>query len=153
MRRANTIALGGAIVLTCALPWFEERPIYFLSVYMCAQILLGLTMTSIFAMAAECVDYHERQFGIRDEGLLSSGVSFSLKVGTALGSAVTAYGLAFGDYHPGLITEHAVRVIRGLYYVPAIAVGALQLLFIQFYPGAPRPLKAASATYRPVSTG
>jgi sugar (glycoside-pentoside-hexuronide) transporter len=143
MRRANTMALGAAILLTCTLPWFEDSPPIFLSVSMCAPICLGLTMTSIFAMAAECVDHHERQFGIRDEGLLSSGVSFSLKVGTALGSAVTAYGLAFGDYHPEAITEHTVHVIRGLYYVPAIAVGVLQLLCIQFYPGTPGP--AASA--------
>lgn len=137
MRRADTIALTAAIGLTCLLPWLEEQPVWFLAVYFVAQIFLGLTMTSIFAMAAECVDHHERQFGVRDEGLLSSGVSFALKVGTALGSALTAYGLAYGGYHPEAITAHAVHVIRGLYYIPAIAVGALQLLCIQFYPGSP----------------
>jgi GPH family glycoside/pentoside/hexuronide:cation symporter len=136
-RRANTMALATAIVLTGTLPWLESQPPAFIAVYLCAQTFLGLTMTSIFAMAAESVDHHERQFGIRDEGLLSSGVSFSLKVGTALGSAVTAYGLAYGNYHPGEITVHTVHVIRGLYYIPAIAVGALQLVCIQFYPGAP----------------
>jgi GPH family glycoside/pentoside/hexuronide:cation symporter len=145
MRRANTMALAAAILLTCALPWLEDRPAAFIAIYLCAQTFLGLTMTSIFAMAAECVDHHERQFGIRDEGLLSSGVSFSLKVGTALGSAVTAYGLAYGGYHPEAVTANAVHVMRGLYYIPAIAVGALQLLCIQFYPGGtPQPLAAGS---------
>jgi sugar (glycoside-pentoside-hexuronide) transporter len=134
-RRANTMALVAAILLTGALPWLESEPRAFIAVYLCAQTFLGLTMTSIFAMAAESVDHHEQQFGIRDEGLLSSGISFALKVGTALGSAVTAYGLAYGHYHAGGMTAHTVHVIRGLYYSPAIAVGALQLICIQFYPG------------------
>jgi GPH family glycoside/pentoside/hexuronide:cation symporter len=144
-RRANTMALAAAILLTCTLPWFEDRPPVFLAVYLCAQTFLGLTMTSIFAMAAECVEHHERQFGIRDEGLLSSGVSFSLKVGTALGSAVTAYGLAYAGYQPAAISAHAVHIIRELYYVPAVTVGALQLLCIQFYPASPRPAGAAGS--------
>jgi len=69
--------------------------------------------------------------------LVSFKEPLALKVGTALGSAVTAYGLAYGGYQPEAVSAHAVHVIRGLYYVPAIAVGALQLLCIQFYPGSP----------------
>jgi GPH family glycoside/pentoside/hexuronide:cation symporter len=139
MRRAVTLALAASIAMTTFLPLLEQRPQAFLALYLAAQTCLGLTMTAIFAMAAETVDYHEHMFGIRDEGLLSAGISFALKVGTALGSAVIAYGLAYAHYAPTQVTTGVAHMIRGLYYVPAIGVTLLQILCIQFYPSIPRP--------------
>lgn len=138
MRRAVTLALAASIPMTSFLPLIEDNPRAFLALYLAAQTCLGLTMTAIFAMAAESVDYHERLFSIRDEGLLSAGISFALKVGTALGSAVIAFGLAYVHYQPTEVTATVGHMIRGLYYVPAIGVTLLQILCIQFYPAIPR---------------
>lgn len=55
-------------------------------------------MSILFALVADVVDYGELKTGKRIDGLTYSAVSFGMKVGTGLGSAVVGWALAFGKY-------------------------------------------------------
>ena len=138
MRAGNTLALAAALVLYAVLPFCEASPALFVAVYICASLALSLTMTSIFAMAAETVDYHQLLYGVRNEGLLSAGISLSTKLGVALGGAVTAFGLAAAAYDARAVSPGAVHMIGLLYYVPACVTIVVQILCIRFYPSAAR---------------
>ena len=134
MRTGNSVALAGALVLYAVLPFCEATPLVFVAIYIAASLLLSLTMTSIFAMAAETVDYHQLLYGVRNEGLLSAGISLSTKLGIAFGGAVTAFGLAAAAYDARAISPDAVHMIRLLYYVPACLTIVAQIICIRFYP-------------------
>ena len=138
MRNGNRLALSAAILLYLLLPIAEGTPWLFLMLYISASVLISLTLTSIFAMAAEVVDYHEERFGARCEGLLSAGISLATKIGMALGGAVVAYGLALAGYDPAAVSQDAIGAMRILYYAPALLAMILQILCIGFYPPIPR---------------
>ena len=102
--------------------------------YFLFSITTSITITAIFTMAAESVDYHQSKHGVRYEGLLSSGISVSTKVGMAIGSALAAYVLAFASYDPAQVTDAARADIRLAYYaVPAIIL-ILQAVTVIFWP-------------------
>ena len=134
MRRGNTVALGLAALLYLVLPLLEASPWSFVTIYVVASLLLSITMTAIFAMASDAVDFHHWRFGIRHEGLLAAGVSFAIKVGMAVGGAAVAYALAFGGYTPESVTPQAKEVMAWLYYGVPLGVFALQIVCMQFYP-------------------
>jgi GPH family glycoside/pentoside/hexuronide:cation symporter len=127
-------AIIAALVLYCALPFTEGSPVLFLAVFLTASVLISLTMTSIFTMAADSVDYHERKYRTRNEGLLSSGISLSTKIGMALGASGVAYTLAAAGYEPQAVSALARSAIRWSYYGWPVAVLLLQLLCIAFWP-------------------
>ena len=134
MRSGNTVALAGALVLYAALPFCEASPWVFVTVYVISSLLLSLTMTSIFTMAAETIDYHQMLYGVRNEGLLSAGISLSTKLGIAFGGAATAFGLAAVAYDARAVSPDAVHMMRLLYYGPACLTIVAQLVCIRFYP-------------------
>jgi glycoside/pentoside/hexuronide:cation symporter, GPH family len=134
MRAGVSGALVLAAVLYLVLPFMERNPAGFITVYVAASLSLSITMTGIFTMASDAVDYHQFRFGSRDEGLLSAGVAFAIKVGMALGSASVAWSLAWAGYVPDEVTDGARRMMSVLYYGIPLAIFALQLLCIQFYP-------------------
>jgi GPH family glycoside/pentoside/hexuronide:cation symporter len=134
MRNGNRAALAVAVALYLLLPFCEAAPVLFVCVYILASLSLSLTMTAIFAMAAETVDFHELLYGERNEGLLSAGISLATKIGIALGGALTAFGLASAAYDPRAVTAEATDMIRLLYYVPALFTISLQFVCISFYP-------------------
>jgi GPH family glycoside/pentoside/hexuronide:cation symporter len=134
MQRANTAALGLAALLYLVLPLFEASPWGFITIYVAASLLLSITMTAIFAMASEAVDFHHWRFGIRHEGLLAAGVSFAIKVGMAVGGAAVAYALAFAGYTPENVMPQAKQVMAWLYYGIPLGIFALQMICMRFYP-------------------
>ncbi|MCR5272084.1 MAG: glycoside-pentoside-hexuronide (GPH):cation symporter [Lachnospiraceae bacterium] len=75
---------------------------------------MGPIMSGIFAMTADVVDYGEWKTGVRSEGLVNSCTSFGMKVGIGLGSAISAWILAFGGYDgtAAVQSESAVAAIR-----------------------------------------
>ncbi|SLK02003.1 glycoside/pentoside/hexuronide:cation symporter, GPH family [Novosphingobium mathurense] len=127
-------ALLVSVGLFSLLPWLESAPLAFLAVYFAASITTSLTITAIFTMIAEAVDFHEKLFGVRYEGLLSAGVSLATKIGMAVGSAAIAYCLAWANYVPEAVTEEARSVIRWSYYGWPIVLLTLQLICILFWP-------------------
>ncbi|KQM66240.1 sugar transporter [Sphingomonas sp. Leaf16] len=140
MRRGNLIALLAALPLFAALPLVEGSTAGFLTLYLLGSVLLSITMTAIFAMAAEAIEYHEQLTGTRNEGLLSSGISLSTKIGMALGGALVAFGLASIGYVPGKGGAEVVTGLRWLYYAPIVACLIAQMVAIARYPTIGRPV-------------
>lgn len=134
IRKGCMIALTLAIVLHLILPWVEAQHGLFLTLFIVAAVLVSVTMTAIFTMAADAVDYHEWVFGTRNEGLLSSGISLSTKIGMAVGTAIIAYVLAIGGYDPKAVTEGARAAIRWSYYGWPIAIMVVQIIIVSFWP-------------------
>ena len=134
MRPVNTAALALAALLYLILPFFEQSPWAFITIYVAASLLLSITMTAIFAMASESVDFHHWRFGVRHEGLLAAGVSFAIKAGMAVGGSAVAYALAFGGYSPDNVTPQVKQVMAWVYYGIPLAIFALQIVCMQFYP-------------------
>jgi len=134
LKKGNTLALAASVVLYLLLPLAQSHQLLFIACYIVVSLVLSITMISIFTMASEAVDYHERHFGVRDEGLLSAGVGFAIKVGMALGSAAVAYGLAYGGYQAGSVSESAKSVMTYMYFGLPVLVFLLQLVCLRFYP-------------------
>ncbi|MFV3127158.1 MFS transporter [Niveispirillum sp. KHB5.9] len=134
IRTGNRLALAASLVLYAVLPFGEGTPWLFLTIYILSSVMISVTMTCIFAMAAEVVDHHEAQFGTRNEGLLSAGVSLAVKIGMALGGAIIAFGLAQAGYDPANVNDEARQMVHVLYYAPAMLAILLQIICIGFWP-------------------
>lgn len=106
-------------------------------------ILTGLVIKGIgsvphtaglFAMVADIVDYGEWKTGVRIDGLTYSAVSFGMKVGTGIGSAIVGWGLAIGKYDAAATVQSAsaVEAIRAVYsYIPlAMIVAGMVILMM-----------------------
>lgn len=123
-----------AVALFLALPLTETSPPAFLALYITASVVTSVTITGIFTMAAETVDYHEARFGTRNEGLLSAGISLATKVGMAVGSAAIAYSLGAAGYVPTDVSDTARETIRWSYYGWPVVLLALQALVVLAWP-------------------
>ncbi len=134
IRRGCLGALLLSIALFAVLPLTEGAPSLFLTVYIAASLATSVTITGIFTMAAESVDWHERKFATRNEGLLSSGISLATKIGMAAGTAGIAFALAAAGFAPDAVTETARTTIRWSYYGSAVVLLGLQALVILFWP-------------------
>lgn len=132
--KTDSVALIAGAILFGLLPLFESEPVIFLTLYVLSSLVISITMTSIYAMAAEAVDYHQALFGTRQEGLLAAGVSLAIKIGMAVGTAGVAWALAFSGYSPQAVPENAISTMRWLYYGLPLVVFALQFICIRFYP-------------------
>ena len=132
--------LAIAAVLFAGLPLTEAQPALFLTIYIAACLATSITITAAFTMIAETVDFHEAQFGSRNEGLLSAGVSLATKVGMAGGTAGFAFVLALSGYAPGAVSAGAQGAIRWSYYGGAVVLLLCQVAVVWFWPmgSAPR---------------
>ncbi|MFJ9130313.1 MFS transporter [Streptomyces sp. NPDC102340] len=115
-RRGNLQALAVGFVLWAAMYPAEGTFPLFLALYIVATFAIGVSMVSMFTMTADTVEYQQWRFGTRNEGLLSSGISFATKVGSAVGASAVAYGLALAGYHPGDTSDAALLAIRVMFY-------------------------------------
>ena len=102
--------------------------------YFAFSIVTSVTITAIFSMAAATADYHQALFGVRHEGLLSSGISTSTKVGMAIGSALGAFVLSWAGYVPDAVTEAVRADIRQAYFLAAGVLLAAQAGIVSFWP-------------------
>lgn len=102
--------------------------------YFAFSIATSVTITGIFSMAAATADYHQALFGVRHEGLLSSGISTSTKVGMALGSALGAFVLSWAGYVPDAVSDTARSDIRSAYFLVAGALLAAQAAIVSLWP-------------------
>jgi Na+/melibiose symporter-like transporter len=134
IRKGCVGAIIVSIALFAVLPLTEGTPPAFLAVYFAASIATSITITGIFTMAAEAVDYHDWKFASRNEGLLSSGISLATKVGMAVGTAMIAYSLAAVNYNPQVVSDAARVTIRWSYYGWPIVLLALQGACVLFWP-------------------
>lgn len=91
-------------------------------------------MAIMFALVADVVDYGEWKTGKRIDGMTYSAVSFGMKVGTGIGTAIIGWSLQFGGYDGSLMTQgsDAITSIIALYaYIPIafVIIGIVVLYF------------------------
>lgn len=87
----------------------------------------------IFGMFSDCVDYSEYKYGIRDDGLAFSFITFSVKVATAVVGAVGVVLLVKFGYVAGAEQTEAAKagINTVVNIIPAICaiVGVIPLFF------------------------
>ncbi|SEN39374.1 glycoside/pentoside/hexuronide:cation symporter, GPH family [Mesobacillus persicus] len=109
-----------------------------LTVFLTGSALAGIgaipAIALLFAMINDTVEYGEYKSGVRTEGLVNSGASFGIKVGTGLGLALIGWLLGFGGYVGGAAEQSAlsIQMILALnLYIPlGLAVLQLILMFL-----------------------
>lgn len=138
-RRGNIIALIASILLTIASSFARQNVWEFGVLYGLGNITLGLQSATIFVLIADAVDEQEALCGSRTEGLLTSSISFAMKVGMAIGGSVIAFGLALASYDPLAVSEPARLSISALYFGCPVAFALLQILLISLLSNKPGP--------------
>ncbi len=91
-------------------------------------------MAGVATLAGDVTDFAEQNIGVRTEGLTTSAYSVGVKVGTGLGGALVAWGLAIGGYNYMLeVQSQATQnaIIFTFAVIPAIlfAIGAVLMFF------------------------
>lgn len=104
-----------------------------LACYTVGIFTFGVMITLLFAMYTDCAEYGEWVSGKNNAGLTVSASMFSLKAGSALGSAIPAYLLAFYGFDANLETQGA-EAITGIQFmfnvVPAVFfIATIVLMF------------------------
>lgn len=128
------LGLGAIIsVLFFVLPPDQIRLIYIVNII--AGYLLGPVAVLQWAMYTDTADYGEWKFGRRATGLIMAASLFALKLGVALGGAITGWVLAAYGFEPNAIqTEETLQGIRLLVSVIPAVFGILAFLVMLFYP-------------------
>ncbi|MCS0631211.1 glycoside-pentoside-hexuronide (GPH):cation symporter [Telluria mixta] len=132
-RLGCNIGLAASILLIPLLYVFESNPVMFIAVFVLSNVAGGIQAATIFVLSADAVEWQEKNFGQSDEGLMAASVSFGLKVGIAIGTAITAYTLGMAGYKPGVVTESANLALRVLTYGGPIVLMVLMMICISFY--------------------
>ncbi|WP_457808190.1 MFS transporter [Kushneria sp. EE4] len=90
---------------------------------------------SMFAMLGDTVEYGEWKTGIRNEGMVYSGGSMGIKVGSGLGTALIGWILAMGGYVGGgdAQTDAALFSIQALFIYLPLAICVLIIVLMLFY--------------------
>ncbi|WP_152348337.1 MFS transporter [Brevibacterium sp. CFH 10365] len=135
--KRNTAIVGCLIAIVGSLIIFAVPDST--AVVVIGQVVRGIgkaaIMGVIFAMLADTMEYGEWKTGIRIEGLIYSGASMGIKVGTGLGSALIGWGLAASGYLGGQETQsaEAVSMISNLFiWVPTL-VSVLMAVLLYFF--------------------
>lgn len=131
-RLGNVVALAATLVPLCAMPFAQGNPPLFIALFTLANVTGGIQGATIFILLADSVEEHDRRFGNRAEGLLVSSVSFGMKVGMAIGTALTGYALAWAGYDPAQATPGANAALSWLFYGGQIALTLVQIACISF---------------------
>jgi GPH family glycoside/pentoside/hexuronide:cation symporter len=129
-RSVNVVALLVSIGLYLLMPQFEQHAAAFITVFTLANVGGGVLGATIFINCTDAVEFNEKRFGDRNEGLLFASVSFGMKVGMAVGAAATAYALSWAGYDPHAQSARSAAVIRDLFYYAAVAIMVLQILCV-----------------------
>lgn len=127
------IAHGLTLPIFLAMYLLEGSPTLFVALFVLSSISGGIQAAAFYAMGADVVEWQERNFGQRDEGLVAASVSFGTKIGMAVGTAITAFALAVSGYDPAQPTPSANDALRVLVYGAPILIGLIVMLCMNFY--------------------
>jgi GPH family glycoside/pentoside/hexuronide:cation symporter len=131
-RRGNLVALSLAVLASPVLLLVRHYPWAFELIFFVSNVTLGIQSASCFILGADAVDEQELRTGRRDEGLVTSSISFGTKVGMAAGGSLTAYGLALVHYDARHITPAAQDMMTVLFFGAAPALALVQMAVISF---------------------
>jgi Na+/melibiose symporter-like transporter len=124
---ANWIGIGFTVAMLAVLPFAESSPTGFAVVFVLSAVMIGVSNSTVFLSSANAAELQALRTGQRNEGVIVSAVTISLKVGMALGMSLIAFVLAGVDYTPTSAGPHAVQAIRWTFYGGQIALVLLQL--------------------------
>ncbi|PWW31503.1 MFS transporter [Chromohalobacter israelensis] len=90
---------------------------------------------SMFAILGDTIEYGEWKTGIRNEGMVYSGGSMGIKIGSGLGTALIGWVLAFGGYVGGGGEQSATALlsIQTLFIYLPLALCVLLIVLMLFY--------------------
>ncbi len=122
---------------TCALFFFldPENVKLIYTVNIISSFFMGPVSVLQWAMYTDTADYGEWKFGRRATGLIMSASLFALKLGVAIGGAITGWVLAYyGFIANEAQTPEALTGIVMLLSVYAAVIGILGAFLMVFYP-------------------
>ncbi|EJQ43549.1 sugar (Glycoside-Pentoside-Hexuronide) transporter [Bacillus cereus BAG6X1-2] len=134
--KRNTVLIGCILIIISS--FVKMMNPYDLSAFIIGTIITGLgfapTSALLFAMTSDTAEYGEYKTGQRTIGLVNSGLSFGIKVGSGLGLALIGWLLGYGGYVGGASkqTSLALQMIIALnIYIPlALAIIMILLLLL-----------------------
>jgi glycoside/pentoside/hexuronide:cation symporter, GPH family len=111
-----------------------DQYILTLLLYSAGISTFGVMITLLFAMYTDCAQYGEWMSGKNSAGLTISASMFSLKTGSAIGSAIPAAILAtFGFVANEVQTDASIQGIRLMFHVvPAVFYLLAGLLMLAY---------------------
>jgi sugar (glycoside-pentoside-hexuronide) transporter len=124
-------------ILAMALMTFTFVVSYFIPASMAMLYILlnvvagfgtGMYVIVATSMFADTVEYAEWKIGKRSESIVFSMTTFMAKLSTALGSSITAFGLAAIGYIPNV--EQSVKTLAGINQLMSIWPALISLLAI-----------------------
>ncbi|GAA3340175.1 MFS transporter [Curtobacterium pusillum] len=132
-RRALIIGNVIGIALSLLQIPFRHDLVVFTLVFFLAATIGGMGFVAVPALISDTIEYQEYKSDIRNEGLLYAGYSFATKVGTAIGGAVLAWGLAAIGYTASSKAGSLDTGISWIYIGIPILLMVLQTVVIAFY--------------------
>ncbi|MCT1905242.1 MFS transporter [Oceanobacillus sojae] len=136
--RRKTIAIGLLLlILGSSIMIIDTSNI--MLVYL-GSIIRGIGFAPImgnsYAMLADTIDYGEWKTGIRNDGLVYSGGSFSAILGSGIASGGIGWILGLGGYVGGVNTEQpesVFTIVESLFIYSPIVISLLMLLLLKFH--------------------
>lgn len=116
----------------------------FFALHILVCVGIGIISPLLWAMFSDVADYSQLRNGTASTGLVFSSSSMAQKFGSAFGSAIVAWVLAFAGYQAGVAESGGTidTAVRGLMsYIPAIAAGIGALLLL-LYPLTTRKMES-----------
>jgi GPH family glycoside/pentoside/hexuronide:cation symporter len=123
-----------SIALALAQPFFVDRPVVLIALLLLSNAGSGMIAATVYIMASDALELQQRRHGVRDEGLFISSVSFGLKVGIALGSALVAFALGWAKYDPLHLTASTAQAMQWVFYGVPVVIMVLQVVALSLYP-------------------
>ncbi|MFA7938410.1 MFS transporter [Klebsiella oxytoca] len=112
----NVVSVIVGILMFCILPFVEGNIPFMLVLFAVASLPISMFNTTIFTGCSNAANVQERMYGTRDEGMLASGISFSYKLGGAIGVAIVALFLSEAKYNPTEVTQEVAHAVRLCFY-------------------------------------
>ncbi|MDE5414480.1 MFS transporter [Alkalihalobacterium chitinilyticum] len=110
-----------------------------LTTFLIGTVIAGLgampAIALVFAMINDTIEYGEYKTGLRTEGLVNSGASFGIKIGTGIGLALIGWLLGIGGYLGGAAEQPAlaIHMILALnIYIP-LALAVVQIILLLMF--------------------
>ena len=136
--KRNVVIIGASVaIIGQVIKWMNPTD---LTTFLIGTVLAALgampAIALIFAMINDTIEYGEYKTGLRTEGLVNSGASFGIKVGTGIGLALIGWLLGVGGYIGGGATEQsdlAIQMILALNIAIPLVLTIVQLLLLLLF--------------------
>lgn len=139
-RLDKKVTYGGFLGLSAVLciTFFFLSPDDILLIYIvniASSFLFGPVSVLQWAMYTDTADYGEWKFGRRATGLIMSASLFALKLGVAIGGAITGWVLASYGFEPNQVqSAESIQGILVLFGIYTAIIGIIGALLMVFYP-------------------